>query len=292
MGVPEPRAVEVHRDAGARGGRPQASRIASSGCTVPPPKLWVFSTTTSAVLDLVGPGAGASSAPAGRRGSSSAALASAQVREVMPREHRRARPARRAARAPASRRRAPRRGSTCRRMPSWLAIDPVGENSPASWPSRSATCSSSARTVGSSPKTSSPTSARGHGLAHRRGSARSGCPSRRSATGRARRGVTSCAEHLGDEERQLQALLVVQARVAHRLVALVEVGVEDLLGAAEALGDVVAGELDVDAAGHRAEGAVHLEEAADLVDDVVEVARLVAATPTRRCCRASGRRST
>ena len=39
-------------------------------------------------------------------------------------------------------------------------------------------------------------------------------------------------------------------------------------GAAHALGDVVAGELDVDAARHGAEGAVHLEEALDLLDDV------------------------
>ena len=46
--------------------------------------------------------------------------------------------------------------------------------------------------------------------------------------------------------------------------------------AAEALGDVVAGELDVHAAGVGAERGVHLEEAADLVHDVVEVPRLVA----------------
>ena len=50
--------------------------------------------------------------------------------------------------------------ATCSRTPSWFASDPVGENSPASWPRSAATRSSSARTVGSSPKTSSPTSAR------------------------------------------------------------------------------------------------------------------------------------
>ena len=60
--------------------------------------------------------------------------------------------------------------------------------------------------------------------------------------------------------------------------------------AAEALGDVVAGELDVQAAGVGAERAVHLEEAAHLVDDVVEAPGLVAVAAPRRCCRASGRR--
>ena len=51
----------------------------------------------------------------------------------------------------------PRRAAA--RRAGWPS-SPVGVNSPASWPSRSATRSSSARTVGSSPKTSSPTSAR------------------------------------------------------------------------------------------------------------------------------------
>ena len=182
-------------------------------------------------------------------------------------------------------------GATCRRTPSWLASDPVGAKSPASWPSRSATRSSRARTVGSSPNTSSPTSASRHRLPHGGGGSGQGVGQQVCGV-RGHRRRQSCGEHLGDEERQLQALLVVQPRVAHRLVAQVEVGVEDLLRAADALGDVVAGELDVDAAGHRAEAAVHLEEALDLLDDVVEVARLVAATPTRRCCRASGRRPT
>jgi hypothetical protein len=58
-----------------------------------------------------------------------------------------------------------------------------------------------------------------------------------------------------------RGLAGVEAGVAHRLVAGAEVGVEDLLGAAEALGDVVAGELDVDAAGPGALGAVGGEEA-------------------------------
>ena len=68
----------------------------------------------------------------------------------------------------------------------------------------------------------------------------------------------------------------VEPRVADRLVAVAEVDLGELLAAADALGDVVAGELDVDAAGPGAERAVHVEEALDLLDDVVEAAGLVA----------------
>ena len=84
-------------------------------------------------------------------------------------------------------------------------------------------------------------------------------------------------EELGDPEGEVEGLAGVEAGVAHRLVAVVEVGVEDLLGAAEALGDVVAGELDVDAARPGALGPVGGEEAGDLGQDVVEVAGLLAA---------------
>src|SRR5919112_258760 len=81
----------------------------------------------------------------------------------------------------------------------------------------------------------------------------------------------SATQHLRDEERQLQRLAGVQPRVAGRLVAAVEVLVGDLHGAAEALGDVLAGQLDVDAAWPRAQRAVDVEEAEHLVDDAVEV---------------------
>ena len=91
-----------------------------------------------------------------------------------------------------------------------------------------------------------------------------------------RRELLAAAELLGHEERELERLHVVQARVAQRLVARREGRLVDVLGAAEALGDVVAGELDVDAARVRADRAVRLEEALDLVDDVVEATRLVA----------------
>ena len=74
----------------------------------------------------------------------------------------------------------------------------------------------------------------------------------------------AAGDQLGDAERQVEALAGVEPRVAHRLVAVVEVGVGDVVGAAEALGDVLAGELDVDAARPRALGPVGPDEAGDL----------------------------
>src|SRR5581483_12357898 len=61
-------------------------------------------------------------------------------------------------------------------------------------------------------------------------------------------GDASGAQQLGDLEGEVQALTGVEAGVAHRLVAVVEVGVAELVGTAEALRDVVARELDVHAA--------------------------------------------
>ena len=55
-----------------------------------------------------------------------------------------------------------------------------------------------------------------------------------------------------------------------------QAGLVDVLAPAENLGDVVAGELDVDASGHGAQGAVDLEEATDLVEDRLETSGLVA----------------
>src|SRR4051795_6390862 len=89
-------------------------------------------------------------------------------------------------------------------------------------------------------------------------------------------GKPSATQHLRDQERQLQRLPGVQPRVAGGLVAAVEVLVADLHRAAEALGDVLTGQLDVDAAGPRAQGPVDVEEAEHLVDDAVEVPGLVA----------------
>src|SRR4051812_18206106 len=61
-------------------------------------------------------------------------------------------------------------------------------------------------------------------------------------------GGPSTTQHLRDQEGQLQRLAGVQPRVARALVAAVEVLVADLHGAAEAFGDVLAGQLHVDAA--------------------------------------------
>ena len=90
----------------------------------------------------------------------------------------------------------------------------------------------------------------------------------------------SVAQHLGDQERQFQALLGVQPWVACRLVAAVQVGVGDVLCATETLGDVLTGEFDVDAARPRALGAMGSDEPADLGDDIVEVGAFVRAKIT------------
>src|SRR3712207_3938302 len=83
----------------------------------------------------------------------------------------------------------------------WLAIVPVGQNSAASCPNIRATEASSALTVGSSPKTSSPTTAAA--IAARISSVGLVTVSdRRSAT-----------QHLRDEEGQFEALLGVEPGV-------------------------------------------------------------------------------
>src|SRR5436305_15083784 len=87
-----------------------------------------------------------------------------------------------------------------------------------------------------------------------------------------RRSISSSTQHLRDQEGQLQRLTGVQSRVAGGLVPAVEVLVADLHGAAEALGDVLAGQLDVDTARPGAQRPMDVEEAEHLVDDPVEVA--------------------
>src|SRR4051794_25364836 len=89
-------------------------------------------------------------------------------------------------------------------------------------------------------------------------------PAPTARTRRARRTTSpadAALQHLRDEERQLQRLPGVQPRVARGLVAPGQVGVRELLRPTEAFGDVVAGELDMHAAGVGAEPRVHLEEA-------------------------------
>ena len=92
-------------------------------------------------------------------------------------------------------------------------------------------------------------------------------------------------------------LPVVQSRVARARVVLVEVVDRDAGRAADALGHVLAGHLEVNAAERRAAPVVDVEGELDLAQDVVEVARLQArwsdlgvavhrvADPEHRCAR-------
>src|ERR1039458_8966455 len=82
---------------------------------------------------------------------------------------------------------------------------------------------------------------------------------------------------LGDEERQVEGLAPVEARVAGGLVAVLQVALGEVVPAAGAFGDVVPGEFEVDATGMGAQGAVDFEEAGDFGEDVVEVTGLLAA---------------
>ena len=70
---------------------------------------------------------------------------------------------------------------------------------------------------------------------------------------------------LGDQEGQLQRLVAVEPRVAQRLVAVDQVGLDQVVAAADALGDVVAGQLHVHAARPGAELLVHVEEPVQLL---------------------------
>src|ERR1700722_13956214 len=92
------------------------------------------------------------------------------------------------------------------------------------------------------------------------------------------RSVLELAVHSGDTEGQVERLAAVEAGSARGLVPLRQVAFCDVLPAADAFGDVVAGELDVDATGVGAERAVHLEEAGHLVQHVIEVPCLLPAS--------------
>ena len=95
---------------------------------------------------------------------------------------------------------------------------------------------------------------------------------------------------LGHVEDEVERLAGVQARVAERRVGVVELLLGEAVAPAEALGDVVAGDLEVDAARPRALGVVDGEEALDLGEDVAEVAASCGRPRCGRCSRASGRR--
>jgi hypothetical protein len=90
-------------------------------------------------------------------------------------------------------------------------------------------------------------------------------------------GAEVAAVQVGDAESQVEGLAAVEAGIARGLVAVAQVALGDGLAAADALGHVVAGEFDVNAAGIGAECAVHLEESGYLVQHVVEIPGLAAA---------------
>src|SRR4051812_16875872 len=83
-------------------------------------------------------------------------------------------------------------------------------------------------------------------------------------------------EQLGDQEGHIDGLLGVEPGIADRVVAVVEVLIGDRAGAAETLGDVLTGHLQMDAAGMGALGGVDREERLHLGQDAVERPRLVA----------------
>src|SRR5699024_2649342 len=89
-------------------------------------------------------------------------------------------------------------------------------------------------------------------------------------------GSAGGGDQLGEVEREVDALAAVEPGIADRLVPGIEVGVGQLVRPADALGDVGAGELDVDSARPRALGTMSLDEAGDLADDLVEGACLAA----------------
>src|SRR5690349_4522521 len=89
--------------------------------------------------------------------------------------------------------------------------------------------------------------------------------------------AVSAAVQVGDAEGQVEGLAAVEPGIARRLVAVAQVALGDMVAAADALGDVVTGKFDVDAAGMSAERAVNLEESGDLVEHVIEVPGLLAA---------------
>src|SRR5579863_5946135 len=77
-----------------------------------------------------------------------------------------------------------------------------------------------------------------------------------------------------DAHRHLERLLVVQARIDAALVRALEVGLRQPARAADAFGDVLAGQLDVHASEPRAELGVQREALLELVDDLVKPPRL------------------
>src|SRR5438445_4653125 len=82
-------------------------------------------------------------------------------------------------------------------------------------------------------------------------------------------------EELRDQESHVDGLLGIEAGIADRVIAVVEILVGDGAGTAKALGDVLAGHLQMHAAGMGAFRGVDREERLHLGQDAVERPRLV-----------------
>src|SRR5947208_6139141 len=83
-------------------------------------------------------------------------------------------------------------------------------------------------------------------------------------------------EQLRDQEGHIDGLLGIEAGITDRVVAVVEILVGDGTGAADTLGDVLTGHLQMHAAGVGAFGGVDREERLHLRQHAVERPRLVA----------------
>src|ERR1700722_70078 len=81
---------------------------------------------------------------------------------------------------------------------------------------------------------------------------------------------------LGDQHGKLERLLMVQARVDARAVGARQILVGEAAGAPGAFGDIIAGELDVYPAQVRAHVSMDAEREIELLQDVLEAARLEA----------------
>src|SRR4051812_28428520 len=77
-------------------------------------------------------------------------------------------------------------------------------------------------------------------------------------------------QEIRHQERQLDRLVGIKARVAMGVIAVLQFLGGDGAGAASAFGNVLAGHFDMDAAGMCALGAMHLEESLHFLEDAVE----------------------
>ena len=94
---------------------------------------------------------------------------------------------------------------------------------------------------------------------------------------------------LGNQQRHFQRLLVVQTRVHVAAIGAAQVRLAQPAGAADALGDVLAGQLEMHAAEHRAQPAVNLERGARVRRGCRRSRGFSRRFASAACCRASGR---